>query len=225
MTFQPLQQLVRLGQGFAQGGANSLGLLDQLPDVGLARLADIVNAFPAIVGAVALLGLAGGPLGGLPPSARVGLVIALFSWPSLFRFMRAEVTRWSRSEIALAARAAGAGRWRLGLRHLMPLALTPVLVPAAFLAGGAVLVEAGLGFLGLGIRPPEPSWGNLLREGMTYVGSAWWLALFPGLAVFLTVLAFHLLADGLRQRVGADQVDQSDQADQQDRRAPAGRLV
>ncbi|RMG49101.1 MAG: ABC transporter permease [Acidobacteria bacterium] len=176
------------------------GILGPAADTILARAADAVHAFPALVGAIALLGF-GGPGGW--PAGRVGVVIGLFAWPTLFRYVRAEVRRWSGSDLAAAARASGAGPWRIGLRHLLPHALTPALVPASFLAGGAVLVEAGLGFLGLGIRPPEPSWGNLLRDGMLDGARAWWLALFPGLAVFLTVLGFHLLAEGLRRRLSA----------------------
>jgi len=171
-------------------------------DEALARVADVVNAFPALVGAVALLGGAGGLVAGLAEPVQVAVVVGLFTWPALFRYVRAEVRRVASGEVALSALAAGAGPARVAARHLLPLALTPVLVPAAFVAGGTVLAEAGLGFLGLGIRPPEPSWGNLLRDGMAELRSAWWLTAFPGLAVFATVLAFQLLADGLRRRAG-----------------------
>ncbi len=171
-------------------------------DVVFSRVSDIVYAFPVLVGAIALLGLSTAGLWmSLPPSVRVGAVIGLFSWPFLYRFLRGEFRRWFHSEMADAARAIGCSRWRLALWHLLPAAALPALVPASFLAAGSILVEAGLGFLGIGILPPEPSWGNLILDGMKNVDLAWWLVLFPGLFVFTTVLAFHLLGEGLRRRL------------------------
>ncbi len=179
--------------GFALGAA--AGLAGRALDTLLVRGADVVDAFPPLVGAVALLGAA--PWSArAAPGLRVGLVVGLLAWPRLFRFVRAEVRRLAAAEVTLAARAAGGGRVRVALRHLLPLAAGPALVPAAFLAAGAILVEAGLGYLGLGVRAPWPSWGNLLVEGMAHA-SAWWLVLFPGIFIFLTVLAFHLVGEGL----------------------------
>ncbi len=171
-------------------------------DVLLSRGTDLVYAFPALIGAMVLVGLPGEhPLMALPEGVRVGMIVGLFSWPMLFRFVRVEVRRRLGSDGHLAALAAGAGPVRTLVLHLLPDALAPALVPASFIAGGTILLEAALGFLGLGVRPPEPSWGNLLRDGMTHVDSAWWMVLFPGLVVFLAVLAFQLIGEGLgRQR-------------------------
>jgi peptide/nickel transport system permease protein len=170
-------------------------------DALLARVNDLVYAFPALVGALVLLSVLPGDPRGLAQPLRVGLIVGAFSWPVLFRYVRAEVRRLSRSDLALCARAAGGSRWHVAWRHLAPMALVPALVPASFLAAGTILVEAGLGFLGIGIQPPQPSWGNLLRDGMLHVERAWWLSLAPGLLLFLTVLAFHLIGEGLLARI------------------------
>lgn len=181
--------------GFVLGAL--AGLAGRAGDALLVRAADVADAFPVLVGAVALLGL--GPRGTEPPAGvRVGVIVGLFAWPRLFRFVRAEIRRLAAGDLATAARAAGASRARLALRHLIPLAAGPALVPAVFIAGGAVVVEAGLGFLGLGVRPPAPSWGNLLMDGRDQP-RAWWLVVLPGLCVFLTVLACQLVGDGLRR--------------------------
>jgi peptide/nickel transport system permease protein len=167
----------------------------------LARCADVVAAFPYLVGALAVLGLLADRFEPVPSALRVGLVVGVLAWPALFRYVRAEMHTLARGDLAIAARAIGARPGRVLITHLLPLALVPAIAPASFLAAGAILAEAGLSFLGLGIRPPAPSWGNLLRDGMTHLRSAWWLALFPGLFLYLTVLAFHLLGEGLRGRV------------------------
>ncbi len=179
------------------------GTLPGWPDRVLSRLAEIVYAFPALVAAMAILGLArpgGGTIGG----AAIGLLVGLLAWPALFRYVRAEARRLREGDRLAAARAAGAGPLRTLLLHVLPPAILPALVPAAFLAAGAILVEAGLGFLGLGIHPPHPSWGGLLREAMEHVETAWWLVLFPGAALFLVVLGCHLVGEGLRARIGGE---------------------
>ncbi|MBP7146102.1 MAG: ABC transporter permease [Acidobacteria bacterium] len=170
-------------------------------DVALARAADVVNAFPALIGALAILGLAAGPLALLPAPARVGLVVGAFSWPGLFRYLRAETRAWAASDVRASARAAGASTLRTVVRHLLPLSLAPALTVAPFLAAGAILAEAGLGFLGLGISPPDPSWGNLLADARAADRSAWWLPVFPGTFLFAAVLGCYLLGEGLRSAV------------------------
>lgn len=166
----------------------------------LSRSADVVYAFPYLVGAIAILGLFAAQLEDLPQSLRVGVVVGVFSWPPLFRFVRAEMQRLASSDLAASARASGASPARTTFVHLLPAALGAALVPATFLAAGAILAEAGLGYLGLGIRAPEPSWGNILREAREYVRSAWWLAAYPGLFLYATTLALHLVGEGLRRR-------------------------
>lgn len=174
-------------------------------DALLSRTADAFHAFPPLIAALALLGAAAAPLAGLPAGSRVGLIVGLFYWPGPFRFVRAETLRLAASPLADAARAAGARRARVALRHLLPQALLPLLAPAPFVAGGAVLAEAGLGFLGVGIRPPAPSWGNLLADGFYFIESAWWIGLFPGAFLFLAVLGCFLAGEGLRQRAAPSQ--------------------
>jgi peptide/nickel transport system permease protein len=187
------------GLGGALGALAGSG--GRTADAVLARLNDLVYAFPALVGALVLLSVLPGPPRGPGQAVRVGLVVGAFSWPVLFRYVRGEVRRVRHSDLALSARASGGSPWRVALRHMAPMALVPALVPASFLAAGTILVEAGLGFLGIGIRPPEPSWGNLLRDGMLHVERAWWLSLAPGALLFLTVLAFHLIGEGLLARM------------------------
>lgn len=194
---------VATGLALALGAALGAlaGVAGRVGDTAMSRLADAFHAFPPLVAALALLGAAAGPFAGLPAGPRVGLVVGLFYWPGLFRFVRAETRRLAASPLADAARASGAPKLRIAFRHLLPQALRPLLAPAPFVAGGAVLAEAGLGFLGVGIRPPAPSWGNLLADGLYFIDSAWWLSFFPGAFLFLAVLACFLTGEGLRERL------------------------
>ncbi len=175
-------------------------------DTALARGADLALAFPALIGAMVLLSAAEERLETVPDALAVGVVVGLFSWPALFRFVRAEVRQLADSDLAAAARVVGATPSRTALRHLLPHAFVPALVPASFLAGSTVLAEAGLGLLGLGVDPPYASWGNLLRDGMNNVEYAWWLIAVPGALVFGTVLACYLVGEGLRRHLARDTV-------------------
>ena len=190
---------IALALGAALGAV--AGVAGKLGDTFLSRTADAFHAFPPLVAALALLGAGAGPLAALPAGPRVGLVVGLFYWPALFRFVRAETRRLGASPLTDSARAAGARRGRVAFRHLLPQALVPLLAPAPFVAGGTVLAEAGLGFLGVGVRPPAPSWGNLLADGLYFIDSAWWLSFFPGAFLFLAVLGCFLAGDGLRGRI------------------------
>jgi peptide/nickel transport system permease protein len=102
-------------------------------------------------------------------------------------------------DFALAARAMGAGGTRIILVHLLPNAMGPVLVTATLGVAGAILTESALSFLGLGVQPPTPTWGAMLTEGKDYLRQAWWLSVYPGLAILLTVLSYNLLGEGLRE--------------------------
>ncbi len=187
--------LVALTLGAGLGALS--GVARPALDALLARIADIVNSFPLLVGALALLGLAGPYASTTPFWLRAGLVLGAFAWPGLYRLVRAEVQRLRDGELAAAARAVGATPLRVALRHLLPLVLPPALTQAAFLAGSAVLAEVGLGFLGLGSPPPAPTWGGIMLEGMSHLHTAWWLTVFPGLCLFATVLACQLIGEGL----------------------------
>jgi peptide/nickel transport system permease protein len=127
------------------------------------------------------------------------LIIGLTSWPGLARLVRAEVLSLREREFVEAARALGASPARLVLRHLIPNALAPVVVAAAFAIGDNILAESSLSFFGLGVQPPSPSWGNMLQDALTpQAEAAPWMVLVPGLAIVATVLAFSVIADGIR---------------------------
>lgn len=176
--------------GFSVGAAAgwSGGIVDLL----LSRFVEIVLCFPVFFLLLALAAF-------LPPSAAsVILVIGLTSWPGDARFARAEVLKARDLDYTRAARAAGASTPRILFRHLLPVAAPPLLVSAAFGVGWAILAEAALSFLGIGLPPPAASWGGILSIAPNYIDEAWWIALFPGAALFLTVSAYNLLAEGLR---------------------------
>jgi len=135
----------------------------------------------------------------LPPSIyNIMIVIGLTSWPGVARLVRGEVLRERQQDYVAAARATGLSATRIVFRHILPNAISPVFVYATFGVAGAILAESALSFLGFGIRPPDPSWGELLKQGKTHVDFAWWLVLFPGLAIFVTVTAFNLVGESLR---------------------------
>lgn len=126
-------------------------------------------------------------------------VIGLMSWMGVARLVRAEILSLKEREFVLAARVLGASSWRMITKHLLPNAMAPVLVSATLGVGGAILTESVLSYLGLGVQPPIPSWGNILNEGRVALGVAWWLTVSPGLCILVTVLAFNLLGEGIRE--------------------------
>jgi peptide/nickel transport system permease protein len=168
------------------------GFYGGLADSVLMRFVDIMMCFPAfflILTIVALLG---------PSIINVMVVIGATSWMGTARFVRAEFLSLRGRDFVTAARALGAGDRRIIFRHMLPNSLAPVFVSATLDVATAILIEAGLSFLGFGVQPPRPSWGNILTEGRLYIFDAWWLTIFPGLAILLTVLAFNLFGEGLR---------------------------
>jgi len=162
-------------------------------DLVLMRLVDALLAIPRLF--VLLLLLAATDQ--LPPWG-IALVLGLTGWFALARLVRAEAARLRQEEFMAAARALGASRIRLALRHVLPNAAGPIAVAATIGLGDAMLLEAGLSFLGLGIQPPTPTWGAMLHEGRDILTSAPWVSLFPGLGLVLTVLGAHLASDALR---------------------------
>ena len=168
--------------GYYGGWADSL----------LMRFVDIMICFPSfflILTVVALLG---------PSLVKVMFVIGITSWMGTSRFVRAEFLSLRERDFVQAAKALGVKDLRIIYRHILPNALAPVFVTATLDVATAILVEAGLSFLGFGAQPPAPSWGNILTEGRTYIFDAWWLTIFPGFAILITVLSFNLLGEGLR---------------------------
>lgn len=164
------------------------GWLDTL----LMRLTDVMLCFPAFFLILAVIAF-------LTPSIWIIMaVIGLTGWMGVARLVRAEVLAIREMEYILAARCIGCSDLRIVLRHVLPNALSPVLVAATLGVAGAILTESALSFLGLGVLPPTPSWGNILTSGKDYIEFAWWLSLFPGLAILITVLAYNLLGEGIR---------------------------
>ncbi len=158
----------------------------------LMRFVDIMFCFPTfflILTVVAILG---------PRFYNVMVVIGITSWMGTSRFVRAEFLSLRERDFVQAAQALGVKDYRIIFRHILPNALAPVFVTATLDVATAILVEASLSFLGFGVQPPAPSWGNILTEGRTYIFDAWWLTVFPGLAILMTVLSFNLLGEGLR---------------------------
>lgn len=133
-----------------------------------------------------------------PSIYNIMIVIGLTSWPGLTRYVRAEVLKIKNSEFVLSAKLAGIPPTRILFVHILPNVLVPIIVTFSLGISSAILTESALSFLGLGVQPPEPSWGNILTAGKDYIHLAWWLSLFPGAAIFITVVAFNLLGEGLR---------------------------
>jgi len=159
----------------------------------LMRFTDTVSAFPSILLAVAITALFDRP-------SIIILFVALgvVGWTGIARVVRAQVLIIRTLDYVTAAKALGAGHDRILFRHVLPNCVSPIIVIATLSIGGNILGEAGLSFLGLGVQDPFPSWGGMLADARTYFQSAWWMAVFPGMAIVVTVLAFNLLGDGLR---------------------------
>lgn len=157
------------------------------------RLVDLMLCFPSFFLILAVIAL-------LEPSIwNIMIVIGLTSWMGVTRLVRAEFLSLKQREFVTAASALGASDYRIIFRHLLPNSLAPVLVSATLGVAGAILTESALSFLGIGVQPPTPSWGNILTAGKDNIAVAWWLSLFPGAAILITVLAYNLLGEGLRE--------------------------
>jgi len=161
----------------------------------LMRLVDIMLCFPTFFLILAVIAF-------LEPSIwNIMIVIGLTGWMSVARLVRAEFLSLKERDFTLAEKALGAKDWRIIFQHILPNALAPVLVAATLGVAGAILTESALSFLGIGVQPPTPSWGNILTAGKDNIQIAWWLSLFPGLAILLTVMAYNLLGEGIRDAI------------------------
>ncbi|WP_337870371.1 nickel transporter permease [Meiothermus sp.] len=158
----------------------------------LMRVTDIFFAFPSLILAMAIAAALG------PNLNNTIIAVALVSWPIYARLVRANVLALREREFVEAARALGSSQGRLMLRHLLPNTLTPVFVQASFDVGGAILTAAGLSFIGFGAQPPTPEWGAMVSETRSYIAEAIWAPTAPAMGILLTVLAFNLLGDALR---------------------------
>ena len=156
------------------------------------RFVDIMLCFPAFFLILAVIAF-------LEPSIwNIMVVIGITGWMGMARLVRAEFLSLREREFVLSARALGASDMRIIFRHILPNAMTPVLVSATLGVAGAILTESALSFLGIGVQPPTPSWGNILTAGKDNIEIAWWLSLYPGLAILITVLGYNLLGEGIR---------------------------
>ena len=168
------------------------GYFGSIPDTIIMRIADIFFAFPYILGAIAIMTVLG------PGVINIFIAIGILGWASFARIFRSSILAIKNKEYIEAARALGASNYRIITKHIFPNAFTPIIVYATMNVGTAIIVEAALSFLGLGVQPPTAAWGKMLAESLDYIDIAPWMMVFPGLAIVITVLGFVLLGDGLR---------------------------
>ncbi|WP_291326121.1 ABC transporter permease [Desulfovibrio sp. UCD-KL4C] len=164
------------------------GLVDEI----IMRGVDVMLCFPSFFLILAVIAFLE------PGLMNIMIVIGFTSWMGVARLVRAETLSLRRRDFVQASKLAGAGPIRIMITHILPNAITPVLVSATLGVAGAILVESSLSFLGLGVQPPDPSWGNLLMDGKEVLEIAPWLSIFPGMAILLTVLGYNLLGEALR---------------------------
>lgn len=169
------------------------GFFGGFADKAIMRLVDIMLCFPTIFLILMVITF-------LEPNImNIMIVIGITSWPSLTRYVRGETLSIREREFIHSAKLMGVGKIRILLVHILPNVIAPVLITATLGVGSAILTESVLSFLGLGVQPPNPSWGNILTAGKEHIGQeVWWLIFFPGLAILITVLSFNLIGEGLR---------------------------
>ena len=190
LTVGLLATAISLGIGSLLGAL--AGYYGGAADWVVSRVIEVVLCFPFLILNLAIVALFG------PSLYTIMIALGLTSWTTEARFVRGEFLRLREMEFAHAARASGARDARIMLRHLLPNALAPVLVSASFGVASAILTESALSFLGFGVPLPTATWGSILSAAEQYIEFAWWLALFPGVAIFLTVAAFNVIGDRFR---------------------------
>jgi peptide/nickel transport system permease protein len=169
------------------------GFVGGVTDTVMMRIIDALLSVPRILVLIAVTAM----WDGLSVPALI-VLIGLTGWFGVSRIVRGQVMALSTREFVVSARSLGADPWRVLGRHILPNVLSPVIVAATLGVGNVIILETGLSFLGLGVQPPQPSWGSIIMDGSEQVASAWWISLFPGLAIVLTVMAFNAVGDGLR---------------------------
>lgn len=165
------------------------GIIDDL----IMRITDIFLSFPPLLLAIAITAILG------PSLQNAMLAIAISWWPWYTRLVRGQAVSLKEREFVRAAKAIGTPTYKIIFRHILPNCISPVIVQASMDMGGVILTISSLSFLGLGAQPPTPEWGLMVSTSRNYFMNAWWYSFFPGIAIFLTVLAFNLLGDGLRE--------------------------
>jgi peptide/nickel transport system permease protein/oligopeptide transport system permease protein len=170
-------------------------------DTVIMRLADIFFAFPYILFAIAMIAVLG------PSYINVFIAIGILGWPSIARVFRSSILSVKENEYVDAARAIGANDVRILFRHILPNSIAPIIVYGTMMIGGAILSEAALSFLGMGVQPPTPSWGLMLSDARSFLATAPWMMIWPGIAIVTTVLSFVLMGDGLRDALDVKMSD------------------
>lgn len=170
------------------------GYLGGWVDIVLSRMIELVMCIPSLILILALVAMLDSV-----SNFHLMAIVGCTSWTGIARLARAEFMKLKQMEFITAARALGASQWRIMFRHVLRNALAPVLVPITFGIAAAILIESGLSYLGFGASPPNPSWGTLLKSGRASIQQTWWLIVFPGMAIFLTVLAYNLIGEGLQE--------------------------
>jgi peptide/nickel transport system permease protein len=173
------------------------GLMDSI----VMRLADVFFAFPYILFAIAIIAVLG------PGYINLFIAIGILGWPSIARVFRSSILSVKENEYVDAARAVGASDIRILFRHILPNSIAPIIVYGTMMIGGAILSEAALSFLGMGVQPPTPSWGLMLADARSLMARAPWMMIWPGLAILTTVLSFVLMGDGLRDALDVKMKD------------------
>jgi len=181
------------------------GFYGRWADTLIMRTADIFLAFPYILFAILLLAII--PVTWKTTIWPVVFTIGFLGWTSISRVFRSSILSVKENDYVDAGRALGASDARLMLRHIGPNAIAPIVVYATMSIGGAILTEAALSFLGLGVQPPTPTWGRMIEEGRSFITTAPWMVVWPGLAILTTVLAFTLLGDGVRDALDVKMKD------------------
>jgi peptide/nickel transport system permease protein len=164
-------------------------------DIVISRIIEVVICFPVFFLILTVLAFVG------PSIYSIMIVIGLTSWTGIARLVRGEFLKNRLQEYVQAARIIGMPTGRIMWRHILPNSMAPVFVSATFGIAGAILIESSLSFLGFGVQPPTPSWGDILSQSRSYIDIAWWLTLFPGIAIFMTITAYNLVGEGLRDAI------------------------
>ena len=195
---------ISLMVGFVAVGISSLvgiflgalaGYYGRLADNLIMRFVDIMLCFPTFFLILAVIAL-------LEPNIwNIMIIIGITGWMGVARLVRAEFLSLRERDFTMAEKALGARNFRIIFRHILPNAMAPVLVSATLGVAGAILTESALSFLGIGVQPPTPSWGNILTAGKDNIEIAWWLSLYPGVAILITVLGYNLLGEGIRDAI------------------------
>ena len=183
--------IVGLAAGYVRGGWDSV----------ISRVGDVQQAIPFLVLAIAVAAMLG------PGLANLILVLVITTWVTFFRVVRGEVLSVREEQFVWAARSVGCSALRIMIRHILPNVAASIIVVGTLLVANMIIFEASLSFLGLGVPSNTPTWGRIVSDGREYVASEWWISLFPGLAILVTVMGINLLGDALREVLDPRQRD------------------